>query len=83
MYRLASWHFLEAGRRIERGILIARSAMAFRVDDPPFGTLDAMLEISDSLMTHRRRYAVSLSVASVIDLVVLDPKQSAFGRFSG
>jgi uncharacterized circularly permuted ATP-grasp superfamily protein/uncharacterized alpha-E superfamily protein len=73
MYRLASWHYLEAGRRIERGILIARSAMALRVDDPPFGTLDAMLEISDSLMTHRRRYAVSLSVASVIDLVVLDP----------
>ena len=73
MYRLASWHFLETGRRIERGILIARSAMALRLDDPPFGTLDAMLEISDSLMTHRRRYAASLSIASVIDLVVLDP----------
>jgi uncharacterized alpha-E superfamily protein len=32
-----------------------------------------LLEIGDSVMTHRRRYAVSSGPTSAIDLLVLDP----------
>ena len=32
-----------------------------------------LLEIGDSVMTHRRRYAVSAGVNSYVDLLVLDP----------
>ncbi|MNL45408.1 hypothetical protein D3C87_1680530 [compost metagenome] len=32
-----------------------------------------LLEIGDSVMSHRRRYSVSAGTQSVIDLLVLDP----------
>jgi len=32
-----------------------------------------LLEIADSVMTHRRRYSVAAGVSSAIDLLVLDP----------
>ena len=37
------------------------------------GSLEMLLEIADSVMTHRRRYSVSAGVQSAIDLLVLDP----------
>ena len=39
----------------------------------PEGSLDLLLEIGDSVMTHRRRYAVSAGVDFYVDLLVLDP----------
>ena len=59
MYRFAGWRFLEIGRRLERGIQIARSLAWLTREDAPDGALDMMLEIGDSVMTHRRRYAVA------------------------
>ena len=73
MYRFAGWRFLEIGRRLERGIQLAGIVSWFTRTDAPEGALEMLLEIGDSVMTHRRRYAVSAGVDSYIDLLVLDP----------
>ena len=59
MYRFTGWRFLEIGRRLERGIQIARSLGWLTREDAPDGALDMMLEIGDSVMTHRRQYTVA------------------------
>ena len=41
--------------------------------DAPDGALDMMLEIGDSVMTHRRQYTVQSGRRTVIDLLALDP----------
>jgi len=73
MYRFAGWRFLEIGRRLERGIQIAGIVGWLTRRDAPEGSLEMLLEIADSVMTHRRRYSVSAGAASAIDLLVLDP----------
>jgi uncharacterized circularly permuted ATP-grasp superfamily protein/uncharacterized alpha-E superfamily protein len=73
MYRFTGWRFLEIGRRIERGIQIART-LAWATDkDAVDGALDMMLEIGDSVMTHRRQYTVRVGRKTVVDLLGLDP----------
>ncbi len=73
MYRFAGWRFLEIGRRLERGIQIAGVTRWLTRDDAPDGALDMLLEIGDSVMTHRRRYNVAAGANSYLDLLVLDP----------
>ena len=73
MYRFTGWRFLEIGRRIERGIQIARSLAWLTRDDAPDGAIDMMLEIGDSVMTHRRQYTVRAGRRSLVDLLALDP----------
>lgn len=73
MYRFAGWRFLEIGRRLERGIQIAGITAWLTRKDAPDGALEMLLEVGDSAMTHRRRYAVSAGINSYVDLLVLDP----------
>ena len=73
MYRFAGWRFLEIGRRLERGIQIAGIVSWLTREGAPDGALEMLLEIGDSVMTHRRRYAVSAGPQSAVDLLVLDP----------
>ena len=73
MYRFAGWRFLEIGRRLERSIQIAGIVGWFTGAKAPEGALDMLLEIGDSVMTHRRRYSVSAGSNSYVDLLVLDP----------
>jgi uncharacterized alpha-E superfamily protein len=73
MYRFAGWRFLEIGRRLERGIQIAGITRWLTREEAPEGALDMLLEIGDSVMTHRRRYNVAAGSDSYIDLLVLDP----------
>jgi uncharacterized circularly permuted ATP-grasp superfamily protein/uncharacterized alpha-E superfamily protein len=73
MYRFAGWRFLEIGRRLERGIQIAGITRWLTRKDAPEGALDMLLEIADSVMTHRRRYNVAAGANSYLDLLVLDP----------
>jgi uncharacterized circularly permuted ATP-grasp superfamily protein/uncharacterized alpha-E superfamily protein len=73
MYRFAGWRFLEIGRRLERGIQIAGITRWLTREDAPDGALDMLLEIGDSVMTHRRRYNVAAGINSYVDLLVLDP----------
>jgi uncharacterized alpha-E superfamily protein len=72
MYRFAGWRFLEIGRRLERGIQISGITAWLTRKGAPDGALEMLLEIGDSAMTHRRRYAVSAGTNSYVDLLVLD-----------
>jgi uncharacterized circularly permuted ATP-grasp superfamily protein/uncharacterized alpha-E superfamily protein len=74
MTRGQAWRFLDLGRRIERGIVMARllrATLAKAVPDE-FNMLDAVLEIADSSLTYRRRYFTQLDIAAVLDLLVAD-----------
>ncbi len=81
MYRFVGWRFLEIGRRLERGIQIAGSVAWCTRKGAPEGALDLLLEVGDSVMTHRRRYSVSPGVNSYVDLLVLDPLNPRSVRF--
>ncbi|WP_193334880.1 circularly permuted type 2 ATP-grasp protein [Devosia beringensis] len=73
MYRFAGWRFLELGRRLERAIQIARITAWLTSEGAPNGSVEMLLEIGDSVMSHRRRYSVSAGAQSVIDMLILDP----------
>jgi len=73
MYRFAGWRFLELGRRLERAIQLARITAWLTDKEAPDGSLEMLLEIGDSVMSHRRRYSVTAGTQSAIELLVLDP----------
>lgn len=73
MYRFTGWRFLEIGRRIERGIHISRMLATLAAKGAPEGSLDMLLEIGDSVLTHRRQFNVNAGRHTVIDLLALDP----------
>ncbi len=72
MYRFIGWRFLTIGRSLERAQAILTMLAAMADEDAPDGALDLAIEIGDSLMTHRRRYAISSTHESVVDLLALD-----------
>lgn len=72
MYRFIGWRFLTIGRAIERTWATSGFLAAFTHPEAPEGALDLAIEAGDSIMTHRRRYAVSTSRNTVIDLLLLD-----------
>ena len=57
----------------QRGIQIAGITRWLTRKEAPDGALDMLLEIGDSVMTHRRRYNVAAGANSYLDLLVLDP----------
>jgi uncharacterized circularly permuted ATP-grasp superfamily protein/uncharacterized alpha-E superfamily protein len=73
MTRGQAWTFLDIGRRVERIDFIARLLRDTLVDpgaDPVL--LEALLEISDSSLTYRRRYATHLETHALADLLLAD-----------
>lgn len=72
MYRFIGWRFLTIGRAVERAWATSGLLTALTAPDAPEGALDLAIEAGDSIMTHRRRYAVSTSRNTVIDLLLLD-----------
>ena len=72
MYRFTGWRFLSIGRHLERGLHMARLLGHFSRSDAPDGSLDMLIEIGDSVMTHRRRYNVATARLTVTDLLALD-----------
>jgi uncharacterized alpha-E superfamily protein len=83
MTRGPGWQFLELGRRIERALAVTgllRSTL-FVSGPGEHAVLEALLEIADSSMTYRSRYATNLQAAGVLDLLVTDetnPRAVAF-----
>ncbi|MEM9783452.1 MAG: circularly permuted type 2 ATP-grasp protein [Pseudomonadota bacterium] len=78
-----AWRFLELGRRIERGVGIAREARAIihRETGDEDSRLRAWLTLSDSSAAYRNRYMMMPRAAAVLDLLVLDesnPRALAF-----
>ncbi len=82
MSQLAGWRFLEIGRRIERTLATCGFIRQFAFGAKPDGGLDVLLELADSQITYRLRYVMVAAPAPVIDLVALDPEQSALDRLS-
>jgi uncharacterized circularly permuted ATP-grasp superfamily protein/uncharacterized alpha-E superfamily protein len=85
MYRFTGWRFLRIGRALERAQHMSR-VMGYMIHPPrqapmPDGTLDMLLEIGDSILTHRRRYAVDTRRDTVVDLLALDPLNPRSIRF--
>ncbi len=70
------WHFLESGRRLERGANLARLMRATLVvvtsEQEENLTIEAVLGVTDSLMTYRRRYQGGTRVGALLDLVLQD-----------
>lgn len=70
------WHFLEAGRRLERGADIAALLRATLVpvtaEPDETLTIEAVLGVTDSLITYRRRYRAGTRVGALLDLVFQD-----------
>jgi uncharacterized circularly permuted ATP-grasp superfamily protein/uncharacterized alpha-E superfamily protein len=75
MIRGAGWHFLDIGRRLERGIGVARavSGVLSGASAQVEVGLKLALELCDSTITHRTRYPAEPRPASVLDLVLADP----------
>ncbi|MWB78561.1 hypothetical protein GLS40_11030 [Pseudooceanicola sp. 216_PA32_1] len=72
MYRFSGWRFLSLGRALERADHMAMLLGCFTEKDAPEGSLDLLIELGDSVMTHRRRYRVDSSTDTVVDLLALD-----------
>ena len=81
MYRATGWRFLTIGRAMERGATMARLLAELAEPDAPDGALDLLIELGDSVMTHRQRYAVAAQRASVVDLLALDGNNPRSVRF--
>ncbi len=87
MTRGLGWRFMDMGRRVERAMnqaVLIRIGLPHVCDDSR-NTLQALLEVSDSLMTYRARYKSAFQLAPVLDLLLADesnPKSLAF-QFSG
>ena len=74
MYRFTGWRFLTLGRALERANAMAWTLAEFADPAMPDGALDLAVEVGDSLMTHRRRYAVATTRDTVVDLLALDER---------
>jgi uncharacterized circularly permuted ATP-grasp superfamily protein/uncharacterized alpha-E superfamily protein len=72
MYRFTGWRFLELGRFLERAIAMTGNLAVLADPEAPEGSLDLAVEIGDSVMSHRRRYAIATSRETVVDLLALD-----------
>lgn len=70
------WHFLETGRRLERGSAIASLLLSTLVpvssEQDENMVIEAVLGITDSLITYRRRYRGGTRVGALLDLVFQD-----------
>ncbi|KZM52169.1 hypothetical protein OA90_01465 [Labrenzia sp. OB1] len=74
MYRFTGWRFLSLGRALERAHAMTDLLSVFTSPKAPEGSLELLLEVGDSAMSMSRRYAVSLSQATVLDLLAMDTK---------
>jgi uncharacterized circularly permuted ATP-grasp superfamily protein/uncharacterized alpha-E superfamily protein len=81
MYRFLGWRFLELGRHHERAMGMAAVLAHLADPDAPDGALDLAIEVGDSVMTHRRRFAVESTRETVIDLLALDGMNPRAIRF--
>lgn len=72
MHRSAAWQFLTMGRSLERAAAMSGLLARVTVEGAPQGALDLAIEIGDSVMIHRQRFAVTTRPESVVDLLALD-----------
>jgi uncharacterized circularly permuted ATP-grasp superfamily protein/uncharacterized alpha-E superfamily protein len=73
MNRLAGWHFLDLGKRIERGVNTFRFARNFALHGATADDLEVALDLIDSQITYRTRYTGGVAPGPVRDMALLDP----------
>jgi uncharacterized alpha-E superfamily protein len=82
MTRGHGWRLLDLGRRLERSInVVTLLQAAVGLKRQGLAALEAVLEITDSVMTYRRRYFAEPQWAGVLDLLLADesnPRSLAF-----
>ena len=82
MTRGHGWRLLDLGRRLERGInVVTLLQAALTLNSHGVAALDPVLEITDSVMTYRRRYFAEPQWPGVLDLLLADdsnPRSLAF-----
>lgn len=83
MTRTHAWRFLDLGRRLERAVYIVTLVQHCLADatEQDAAAMEAVLEITDSIMTYRSRYLASLHMPGVLDLLLTDetnPRSLAF-----
>src|SRR5579883_1026610 len=82
MTRGHGWRLLDLGRRLERAInVITLMQAALGLEKQSQAVLDPVLEITDSVMTYRRRYFAEPQWPGVLDLLLSDesnPRSLAF-----
>ena len=73
MTRGYGWRLLDSGRRLERGQYMLRviRELCTRKDQAP-GALALLLDACDSTLTHRARYQSAPTLATVLDLLLID-----------
>jgi len=85
MVRDSGWMFMDAGRRIERALQLARLLKGCLVQSyrPAVATLvqESTLIAAESIITHRRRYPAQSGADTVLELLLIDrdnPRSLAF-----
>ncbi|MGH3833728.1 MAG: circularly permuted type 2 ATP-grasp protein [Pseudonocardiaceae bacterium] len=77
MVRDHGWRFMDAGRRLERGIQVCallRSTVTVAHDTATDSLLlESVLTAAESIITYRRRYRSHAQLATLLDLLLLDP----------
>lgn len=76
MARALGWHFLDCGRRIERGLQLGALARAALVPVQAKAVeglvLESVLDAAESLVAYRRRYRSPMDMSTVLDLIMQD-----------
>jgi uncharacterized alpha-E superfamily protein len=76
MVRDPGWRFMDAGRRIERGLQLAALLRATVTVDRSTATdsllLESVLIAAESIITYRRRYRSHAQLGTLLDLLVID-----------
>jgi len=76
MVRDPGWRFMDAGRRIERGLQLAALLRATVTVERSTATdsllLESVLIAAESIITYRRRYRSHAQLETLLDLLVLD-----------
>jgi uncharacterized alpha-E superfamily protein len=78
MVRDQGWRFLDAGRRLERALQVCALLRATVTVSHDTATdsllLESLLTAAESIITYRRRYRSHAQLATVLDLLLLDPE---------
>jgi uncharacterized circularly permuted ATP-grasp superfamily protein/uncharacterized alpha-E superfamily protein len=76
MVRDLGWHFMEAGRRIERAQQVAALLHAALLEERPVEVdglvMESVLVASESIITYRRRYAPGAEIDAILELLLVD-----------
>jgi uncharacterized alpha-E superfamily protein len=73
MTRGYGWRLLDMGRRLERCTYVVRVVRDLCTREPQqLGSLDLLLDVCDSSITHRARYQTNPTLNTALDLLLID-----------